>query len=182
MIKQAKILLIGGATRNVGKTNFSCSVIEKFSKVHSIIGLKIKTLYDGDNFFHGKDHNPLTGNYRIIEEFDNRGDEDTMRMLKAGAERVFRMKVKSEFISEAFDDFLQQIPEGSFILCESNSLRKVIKPDVFLLIKHKNSNEIKQSAKELEPLANKIIFSDGEKHDFDINKIMIENEQWCFKR
>ena len=134
MIKQDKILLIGGATRNVGKTNFSCAVIEEFSKIHSIIGLKIKTLYDGDSFFHGKDHNPLKGNYRIIEEFDSSGDEDTMRMLNAGAKQVFRIKVKSEFIGDAFDDFLQQIPKGSFILCESNSLRKVIKTDLFLLI------------------------------------------------
>ncbi|RLD68188.1 MAG: hypothetical protein DRI95_03630 [Bacteroidetes bacterium] len=182
MIKQAKILLIGGATRNVGKTNFSCAVIKEFSKVHSIIGLKIKTLYQGDSFFHGKDHNPLIGNYRIIEEFDNSGDEDTMRMLKAGAKQVFRIKVKSEFIKKAFDDFLQQIPDGSFILCESNSLRKVIKPDVFLMIKHKNSNEIKPSAKELEPLADKIILTDGVKHDFDIDNIGIENRKWVLKR
>lgn len=182
MVKQSKILLIGGATRNVGKTNFSCAVIEEFSKIYSIIGLKIKTLYEGDNFFHGKDRNPLKGDYRIIEEFDNSGDEDTMRMLKAGAKQVYRIKVKSEFIENAFDNFLQQIPEGSFILCESNSLRKVIKPDVFLLIKHKNSNEIKPSAKELEPLADKIILTDGEKHDFNIENIGIENGKWLLKR
>ncbi len=182
MIKLAKLLLIGGATRNVGKTTFSCAVIDKMSKTHTVIGLKIKTLYEGDDFFHGKDRNPLTGNYRIIEEFDQSGNEDTMRMLKSGAKQVFRIKVKSEFIKEAFEELYQQIPKNSFILCESNSLRKVLEPALFLMIKHKNSNEIKPSAKELEPLADKIIFTDGKKHDFDINNIMIENGQWSLKR
>ncbi|RLD71143.1 MAG: hypothetical protein DRJ10_19690, partial [Bacteroidetes bacterium] len=179
MIKQKKILLIGGATRNVGKTSFSCAIIENLSKINSIIGLKIKTLYEGDMFFHGKDRNPLKGNYRIIEEFDNSGDEDTMRMLKAGAKQVFRIKVKSEFIKDAFNELFQQIPENSFILCESNSLRKVLKPALFLMIKHKNSNKIKPSAKKMEPLADKIIFTDGEKHDFDIENIIIKNGQWA---
>lgn len=182
MLEQAKLLLIGGATRNVGKTTFSCAVIKEFSKTHSIIALKIKTLYEGDDFFHGKDRNPLTGNYRIIEEFDNRGSEDTMRMLKAGAKQVFRIKVKSEFIKNAFDELFQQIPENSFILCESNSLRNVLEPALFLMIKHKESNVIKPSAKKLEPLADKIIFTDGEKHDFNIDRITIENGQWMLKR
>ena len=181
MIKQKKIILIGGATRNVGKTTFSCAVIDNLSKKHHIIGLKIKTLYRGDDVFHGKDHNPLSGNYRIIEEFEQNGKEDTMRMLKAGAKQVFRIKAKNEYLSEAFDDFFRQIPKNSFILCESNSLRKIVKPSVFLMIKHKYSIEIKPSAKELEHLADKIIFTNGEKHDFDIKDIIIENGQWSLK-
>ena len=181
MIKQNKILLIGGATRNVGKTSFSCAIIENLSKTNSIIGLKIKTLYEGDAFFHGNDRNPLKGNYRIIEELDNSGNEDTMRMLKAGAKQVFRIKVKSDFIQEAFDELFQQITDNSFVLCESNSMRKVLEPALFLMIKHKNSNEIKPSAKELEPLADKIIFTDGIRHDFNIEDIVIENEQWTIQ-
>jgi len=181
MIKQKKIILIGGATRNVGKTTFSCAVINNLSKKHHLIGLKIKTLYRGDDFFHGKDHNPLSGNYRIIEEFEQNGKEDTMLMLKAGAKQVFRIKAKSEYLNDAFDEFLKQIPKNSFILCESNSLRKIAEPAVFLMIKHKYLTEIKPSAKELEHLADKIIFTDGEKHNFDIKNIIIENEQWSLQ-
>jgi len=181
MIKQKNIILIGGATRNVGKTTFSCAIIDNLSKKHHIIGLKIKTLYNGDDFFHGKDHNPLSGNYRIIEEFEKNGKEDTMLMLNAGAKQVFRIKAKSEYLNEAFDDFFRQIPKNSFILCESNSLRKTIEPAVFLMIKHKYSSEIKPSAKELEHLADKIVFTDGKKHNFEIKNITIENGQWSLK-
>ena len=172
------IILIGGATRNVGKTAFSCSVIRNNSKKYKIIALKIKTIYEGDDFFHGKDRNPLKGNYRIIEEIDTDGDEDTQRMLQAGANRVFRIKAKSEFLKEAFHDFYSQLPEGSFIVCESNSLRNILKPSIFLLIKHKSSDEMKPSAKKLAPLADKIVYTDGIKHDFDAGKIIISNNKW----
>lgn len=182
MIRQNKIIIIGGATRNVGKTTFSCALIESLAAKHHIIALKIKTLYQGDDFFHGHDHNPLKGNYRIIEELEQNGKEDTERMLKAGARQVFRIKAKNEYLEDAFKVFSRQIPENSFVLCESNSLRKIIKPSVFLMIKHRNSDEMKPSAKELEPLADKIIFTDGMNHYFDINNIKIENEKWTLKR
>ncbi len=172
------ILLIGGATRNVGKTTFTCSVIENVRKKHNIIALKIKTIYQGDDFFHGKDRHPLKGNYRIIKETETKGNEDTQRMLKAGASSVFRIKSKNEFLKEAFTEFYSQIPENSFIVCESNSLRNILNPSLFLLIKHINSNEMKPSAKKLAPLADKIIFSDGKKHDFDALRINIQNNKW----
>lgn len=178
LINQNKILLIGGATRNVGKTTFTCSVIKNISKKHEIIGLKIKTIYEGDVFFHGKDRNPLKGNYRIIEETDKTGNEDSMKMLKAGAKKVFRIKAKSEYLKDAFTEFLKQIPKNSFIICESNSLRNIIKPDLFLMIKHKNKNNIKPSAKKLEHLTDKIIYSDGAKYNYDYKAVDIKKNKW----
>ncbi len=176
-----KILLIGGATRNVGKTTFTCSVIKNISNKHEIIGLKIKTIYEGDDFFHGKDRNPLKGNYRIIEETDKTGNEDSMKMLKAGAKKVFRIKAKNKFLKNAFIEFLKQIPNNSFIICESNSLRNIVKPTLFLMIKHKSKNDIKPSAKKLEHLTNKIIFTDEKKHDFDYKNIEIKNDKWIIR-
>ncbi len=172
------ILLIGGATRNVGKTAFTCSVIKNVSENHKVIGLKIKTIYEGDDFFHGKDRNPLTGNYRIIEEKKASGNEDTERMLQAGASRVFRIKAKSEYLHDAIEDFFTRISGNSLIVCESNSLRMVLKPAVFLLIRLKNSKKIKPSAEKLAPLADKILYSDGAKHDFDAKNIVVENNEW----
>jgi len=177
-----KILLIGGATRNVGKTTFTCSVIKNISSKHEIIGLKIKTIYEGDDFFHGKDRNPLKGNFRIIEEFDNKGNEDSMKMLKAGAKKVFRIKAKNEYLKDAFNEFMQQIPKNSYIICESNSLRNILKPVLFLMIKYKKSDEIKPSARKLEHLTDKIIFTDGKNHNFDYGNIEIKNKQWVLTR
>jgi hypothetical protein len=49
------------------------------------------------------------------------------------------------------------------------------------MIKHKYSSEIKPSAKELEHLADKIVFTDGKKHNFDMKNITIENGGWNLK-
>jgi hypothetical protein len=172
------ILLIGGATRNVGKTAFTCSVIENISQKHKVIGLKIKTIYQGDDFFHGKDRNPLNGNYRIIEEQNAKGNEDTERMLRAGASRVFRIKAKNEYLHEAIEDFFNRVSADSLIICESNSLRTVLKPAIFLLIKLENSGKMKPSAEKLASFADKIIYSNGVKHDFDAGNIVVENNEW----
>ncbi len=181
LTRYKNILLIGGASRNVGKTAFTCSVIENISKKHEVIGLKIKTIYEGDDFFHGKDRNPLNGNYRIIEEQNASGNEDTERMLQAGASRVFRIKAKSEYLHDAIVDFFTRISANRLIVCESNSLRTVLKPATFLLIKLENSEKMKPSAKKLAPLADKIIYSDGTKHDFDAENIVVENNEWKIK-
>jgi len=47
-----------------------------------------------------------------------------------------------------------------------------------LLIKLKNSEKIKPSAEKLAPLADKIIYSDGAKHDFNAKNIVVKNNEW----
>ncbi len=174
------LLLIGGATRNVGKTTLVSKIIKKFSLKYDIISLKIKTIYKGDNFFHGNDKNPLKEeeNYRIFEELNKAGDEDTSKMLKSGAKKVYKIKTYSENIMEAFEQVLRKIEDKSILLCESNSLKSVIEPDLFLIIKNKNSKDIKPSAFELQKYADEIIYTDGKNHDFDIDCLIIENGRW----
>ena len=54
-----QMLLIGGATRNVGKTSLSARIINKFAH-EQVVAIKIKTIYPNDSFFHGKyDQNKL---------------------------------------------------------------------------------------------------------------------------
>jgi len=183
MIEINKMLMIGGASRNVGKTTLIMDIINEFSKNNNIVAIKIKTIYEGDNFFHGKDRSPLGENekFRIIEEKDINSGEDTAKMLKSGAKRVFKIKVKSQFISEAFSEIYKIIDRNSFLICESNSLREAVKPDLFLLIKHKNNVEMKPSAKKLEKFADRIIYSDGKKHDFSKGDLQIIESKWMIK-
>lgn len=172
------ILLIGGATRNVGKTTFTKAVIKHFATQHSIIGLKIKTLRKGDEHHHGKGRHQLDGDFLVVEESFS-SEEDTGKMFDAGAKQVFHIKAKEDSLESAFQEFIQNIPPESMIVCESNSLRKIIEPGIFLLIKHLNHpNEMKPSARELEPLANHIIFTNGISHNFVPEQISINTQKW----
>jgi len=178
MIYFPNLLLIGGASRNVGKTTFSCSVINHFSKKTEIIGVKIKTVYKNDSFFHGKNNFPDGSDYQIIEEFDTESNEDTAKMLNNGAKRVFRIRTKIDFIEKAYLELIENIGYNSIIISESNSLRTSFQPGVFLLIKHLHLSEIKPSAKKMENLADKIIFSDGKNFDFSPENLKITNNGW----
>ncbi len=178
---QNKLLVVGGATRNVGKTTFVVNIIKKFSPKFSVVALKIKTLRTNDTFFHGKDRNPLKENepYRITEE-THEGNEDTERMFSAGAERVFKIKAKVDYLHTAFLDFSERIKGNSLIVCESNSLFEFVKPDLFLFIKMKDSDTMKPSAKKLYKLADKVILSDGKNYDFDVKALNFseKREKW----
>jgi hypothetical protein len=172
------LLMIGGASRNVGKTSLISNIIMHFAKSKPIIGIKIKTLSEGDNFFHGNDNDSLDKNFTLIEEYDFDGEKDSSGMLKAGAKRAFRLRVHDLYLEQAFRYFIEQIDKNTLIICESNSLRRVVVPDLFLMIKHSENQNMKPSAIELEKYADKIIITDGFKHNFDINKIGLEGLKW----
>jgi len=176
--RQKGLLLIGGAKRNVGKTTFVCKIIKHFSKSNSIVGLKLKTVIEGDNYFHGKSNNSVFADYLLVEELDGNSSEDTGKMLKAGAKRAFLLRARSEFLTVAFSAFLSEIQEDNLIVCESNSLRNSFQPDLYLFIKDKYSSEMKPSAVQLEEIADKLIFTNGKEHDFDIQQLQIENSVW----
>ncbi len=177
-VNYPNILLIGGAARNVGKTTFSTSVIKHFSRFHSIIGLKVKTIRPGDERYHGKRSKLSNSNFLIREE-SFLSEEDTGKMFSAGAKRVFYIKTKQQAIFEAIQTLFNEIGQEHLIVCESNSLREFINPALFLLIRSKTGEEHpKHHALKLEQLADRIIWSDGQQFDFLPEHITIIDNKW----
>jgi hypothetical protein len=172
------LLMIGGAKRNVGKTNLILRIIEEFSALYPITGLKIKTTRQGDHFFHGSGNSNDYQWFKLIEEFETINEKDSSGMLRAGANRAFRISSQDLYLKDAFLSFLEIFPKQSLIVCESNSLRKFIKPDLYLLIKTMDNSLMKPSARELEPYADSIIFTDGVNHHFNIGDLWVNNGQW----
>ncbi len=172
MIELKNLILVGGGSRNLGKTEFVSQLIAHNKNKFEIIALKVKTIYEGDNFFHGKDLKPLKTDY-TIEEFTHATDhEDTSRMLRAGAKRVFKIKAKNNYLGIAFSEFLKNTnTKNTLIVCESNSLRDYVIPQHFFMILGTENAEIKPSAQRLLKYANKIVHSDGKNFDFNIKKL-----------
>jgi len=179
MLESPKILLVGGVYRNVGKTHLTCRLIKKFSKKHEIIGLKIKPVYPNDSNFHGRD-NAWEGDYCIIRESEPKGESDTASMFKAGAKCTYRIKSRVEHLKKAIDDFLKIVEKDRLIICESNSLRLVLKPSLYLMIQADGNNRIKPSALKLMKYVDVFVNSDGENHDIDIDKVLFDGEKWQF--
>ena len=171
MIKLPNMLMIGSAGRNIGKTELACSLIRKFSSQTDIIGIKVTTIREkGSECPRGGMGcgvcSSLKGNYCITEEIDGLSNKDTTRLLTAGAKKVFWLRVLKEYLEDGLVALMDIIGDKSVSICESNSLRLVVEPGLFLVVREKDSNTLKTSCKDVILYADRIVLSD--EHDFDI--------------
>jgi hypothetical protein len=101
-------------------------------------------------------------------------DKDTSQLLAAGTDRVYWLKTLKDSIGDGFDELFTRIPENTVIVCESNSLRKIVKPGVFVMIKNVENPQIKKSAIDVINFAD-ILFENDFKADLEILATAIEN-------
>jgi hypothetical protein len=186
MIVKSNILIIGSTGRNTGKTEFSCRIIEQHSTRKEIIGVKIVPVdKNEENCHRGTEGcglcNSLTGVYKIIEEKESDLLKDTSRMLKAGAKKVYLLVVDRNSFEKGIIALLRIIPKTALIVIESNSIRKVIEPGLFIVIKEITNSTVKHSCAEVIEFADKIIEFNNMNWNFHPDNVLIQNERWIIK-
>ena len=168
MKERTNILMIGGTGRNVGKTEFVCQCIKHFVHDYNIIALKVT------NHFHfGQERT-----YSITLEESMDSDKDTSRMLRAGAEKVYFIQTEKEFLETAFSEFEKLAGKDSLIICESNGLRDIVRPGVFLVVKNANKPEIKPSAVEKIQISDAVVISDDKSFNLSPASISVIENSW----
>jgi len=182
MIHAPNMLLIGAAGRDAGKTTFACEMIRHFHGM-SLLAAKVTAIQEKDGRCpRGGEGcgvcSSLKGDYCITEETDPDGDKDTQRLMAAGATRVLWLRVLKQKLKVGAQALMAALGTVSPILCESNSLRLVVEPGLFLMLQNQNSPKIKHSAQAVLPYANKIIMTDGEIFHFNIENIIVKNNMW----
>ena len=150
------MILVGSTARDLGKTALAARLIEALSPREKVVGVKVTTIRDkGGKCPRGGDGcgtcSSLTGNYEIREETDPDGEKDTSRLLKAGAARVFWLKVTRDALAEGRDALMKRIDREAVIVAESNSLRKVVAPNLFLMLRGPAGGPVKPAAREVMP-------------------------------
>ena len=134
MLSIPNMVLVGGNSRNSGKTTMACNIIRKLSSNHEIIGLKVTAIRPGEDEFHGNHDVEESADFSIFEELNASSHKDTSKMLRAGAHRVFYIRVNEKFIQKAILHFLSTYINKQIIVCESRSLRRLINPGLFLMM------------------------------------------------
>lgn len=179
MTNLPRLLLIAGTGRNTGKTTLACAVIRKFALLKSIISVKI-TPHFHKNIKSGM---VLTDdpNLYIAEETDPTTGKDSSMMLEAGASHSYFVMTTDEHVQEAFCKIVELFPPDSLIICESGGLRLHTNPGLFFMMQKKETETIKPTAEKLMLLADHVITFDGEKIDFDPDRIEIEDNHWTLK-
>jgi len=137
------LIIIGGSSRNVGKTSLALKLIEKLALSQKVTGLKVTSLRHGEDGFHGIHDSLKKNSFRITEEQDRGASKDTSRMLRAGAEKVFFIESPDHLLESAFLEFMRVHNPGGPLVCESRSLRRAVVPGLFILLKHFKISMIK---------------------------------------
>ena len=178
-----KMLLIGSSGRNAGKTRLAVRVISNNCSKADIIGLKVTAVAEKDGVCpRGGDGcgvcSQMEGEYCIEEELNAEGQKDTSLLLRAGARRVFWLRVMKDKIREGVVALLKELPEDAAVVAESNSLRLAVHPGLFLMVADSRSKP-KPSAQKVWDLADRIIETDGEEYDTRrIDTIRLRENGW----
>jgi len=185
MLYLPKMLLVGATGRDAGKTTFVCGLLRYFSSM-GLAAVKVTVIRErnGECPRGGEGCGvcaSLDGRFMVTEETIRTGSKDTQRMLAAGARPVFWLRTFLRDAEDGFKALLDELgPETPFI-CESNSLRQVIVPGLFVMVANKKATIIKESAASVIRDADLVIASDGTAFEFDCGRIEFTGAAWRLK-
>jgi len=162
-----RVIVVGGHTRSIGKTQLVCDVIAAFPQARWTAG-KI-TQYghgvcaqNGDNC----DCAPTDHVCAINWETQSDSGTDSARFLAAGAQRSFWLRTKQGFLAEGLPllrTALQETlrcaeTEPSPLIVESNSLLQFLRPSLYLVVLDPAKDDFKDSARVALDRADALVF------------------------
>ena len=151
-----RVIVVGGHTRSIGKTQLVCDVISTFPQANWIAG-KI-TQYghgvcaqNGENCDCAPDEHVCAINWELQADTGT----DSARFLSAGARRSFWLRTKQGFLAEglpllrtalqeALADAKAELPP---LIVESNSLLQFLRPSLYFSVVDPAKEDFKDSAR-----------------------------------
>ncbi|MHC4725482.1 MAG: molybdenum cofactor guanylyltransferase, partial [Planctomycetota bacterium] len=153
----------------------------KFRSQCSLIGIKVTILKDDKNKPAKNGHESGVKSYCITEETNSLIKKDTGKMLAAGASKVYWLRTYRKHLEEGISELLNIVGKDAVSICESNSLRNVIEPGLFIMLKGCGSENIKASVKEVSQYVDRFVYRDGKKFNIDLDEIMLTDSRWVHK-
>jgi hypothetical protein len=151
-----RVIVVGGHTRSIGKTQLVCDIISTFPQVNWIAG-KITQYGHGVCAQNGNDCDCAPDEHICAIEWEAhpRSGTDSARFLAAGAKRSFWLRTKQGFLAEGLPlmrDALKQSvarPEENSppLILESNSLMQFLKPSLYFAVIDPAREDFKDSAR-----------------------------------
>ncbi len=137
MIAVERMLLIGATQKHIGKTSFTVSLIRNMvDRGEAVAAAKI-TVIRGDK--------KSSRGWVVDAEQGEHPHKDTGRMFSAGAQAVYWVRCEERFMKEALTDLLERT-QGMPLVAESNSIRHVVEPSLFVIIRPEVENNMKPTA------------------------------------
>ena len=157
------LIVIGGHSRNVGKTSVVAGLIAALPE-YNWTALKITQYGHGVCSMDGEPCHCATDDHSwaISEELDRSGESDTSRFLAAGAARVWWVRTEQGRLAGAMPTVRGKLAESKHTIVESNSILKFLRPDLYLTVLDPATADFKRSAQEFLDRADAVILHQSE--------------------
>lgn len=143
------IVVVGGHSRNVGKTSVMAGLIAALP-AYNWTAFKITQFGQGKCSLNGEpcDCAPPDRCWAITEEQDESGKSDSSRFLVAGAKQAFWVRTEQGRLHEALPAIQRKIGGAENVIIESNSILRFIDPDLYITVLDPSTEDFKASAEE----------------------------------
>ena len=151
-----RLIVIGGHTRSIGKTQLVCDVIAAFPGTYWIAG-KITQYGHGVCAQNGENCDCAPTDHVCALDWETRADTgtDSARFLAAGAKRSFWLRTKQGYLAEGMPLLRQALREAAgavpveqslAVIVESNSLMQFVNPSLYFAVIDPQRDDFKDSA------------------------------------
>jgi hypothetical protein len=151
-----RLIVVGGHTRSIGKTQLVCDVIRAFPRTEWIAG-KITQYGHGVCAQNGENCDCAPTEHLCALNWETRGDTgtDSARFLAAGAKRSFWLRTKQGYLAEGLPLFREALAEAvqnehgaenQAVIVESNSILQFVKPSLYFAVINPMKDDFKESA------------------------------------
>jgi hypothetical protein len=157
------IVVIGGHSRNVGKTSVVAGLIAALPE-YRWTAVKITQFGHGVCSTTGDTCDCQPGadehSWAVTEERSLDGESDTSRFLVAGAVQSLWVRTRQGMLAEAMPRLRQRLAGAGNVIIESNSVMRLMKPDLYLPVLDRGTADFKNSAREYLDRADAVLMHD----------------------
>jgi hypothetical protein len=153
---QWRVIVVGGHTRSIGKTQLVCDVISAFPQWNWLAG-KITQYGHGVCAQNGEDCDCAPSEHVCALDWETHADTgtDSARFLAAGARRSFWLRTKQGYLAEGLPLLRSALKEAREVakgdppplIVESNSLLQFLKPSLYFAVVDPSKEDFKDSAR-----------------------------------
>ena len=173
-----RLIVVGGHTRSIGKTQLVCDLIAAFRDAHWLAG-KITQYGHGVCAQNGENCDCAPTEHAVALDWESPGlpltksGSDSARFLEAGAERAFWLRTKQGYLAEGMpllrEAIAQTARQGKAnhgdeelnVIIESNSLLQFVKPALYVTVFDASREDFKDSARQMLDRADVFVFRRG---------------------
>jgi hypothetical protein len=143
------LVVVGGHTRNIGKTSVVAGLIRALPDLHWT-AVKITQYGHGLCSSEGEPCECGTQDpehpYAVSEEQDRTSGTDSSRFLAAGAQRAYWVRTAAGQLGHALPALRRIFDSSTHAIVESNSILQFLRPDLYLAVLDFAARDFKQTS------------------------------------